>query len=187
MTQPVQEPSGQRTDANLTWGEKQLRRRPAPQSAGSYAYARFQRVSTSNQNVTSGINTVVVGTSTEDVITDASIFQINSHQEIEMLVDGLVAVVGYTNWDTYDTSWRQISVWDVGHVTSSVDWPIAMGGSGSDLYDPAIAAGTYRALIGSKLRLVAAQHSGGLQTLYGGGSDLDNTNWLEVQYLGTFQ
>lgn len=41
MTQPIQEPTLQRTDARLTWGQNQLFRRPAPGSGaqGENAYA----------------------------------------------------------------------------------------------------------------------------------------------------
>lgn len=35
MTQPIQEPTGARTDSRLTWGQNQLFRRPAPPTGGT--------------------------------------------------------------------------------------------------------------------------------------------------------
>lgn len=185
MTRPIFEPTPARTDASLGYSSRQLFRRPAPTSGSSaYAWARFQRVNDSDINVPNNTNTVVGGTAGSDIITDTSIFQINSNLEIEMLVDGLIAIYGQTFWSSYDATWRQISVFDVAPV---VDYPIAMGGSADDLYDSAIVSGTVRVTTGAKLRLVAHQTSGGGQTIYGGGSDIDETNFLEIQYLGGFQ
>ncbi len=183
MTRPVYEPSLTRTDRKLGFGTDQLFRRPAPSAHGAGAWARFQRVSDSDITVLNNDNTVVSGTAGSDVITDTSIFQINSNSVIEMLVDGLIAIVGHTVWATYDTTFRQISVWE----TSGTDYPIAFGGSSDDLYDPASATTTFRATTGDQLKLVVHQHSGGGQSLYGGGTTLDDTNWLEVQYLMPWQ
>ena len=184
MTRPIYEPSTQRSLASQGYADRQLLRRPAPPGGSTIAWARFRRVDDSDVNVPNNTNTVVGGTAGEDIITDPAIFQINSNLEIEMLVDGLVGLYGQTIWSSYDTTWRQISVFD---VAPAVDYPVAMGGSADDLYDPALVSGTVRVAAGAKLRLVAHQTSGGGQTIYGGGSDIDETNFLEVQYLGSWQ
>ncbi len=182
MTRPIYEPSTDRELAFQGYTGRQLQRRPAPTSARIIPWARFQRVSASDITVTSANNTVVSGTAGQDIITDTSIFQINSNNTIQMLVDGLVAIYGQTIWGTYTTSFRQVSVWEI----SGTDYPIAMDGSSDDLYDPVIVSGTVRLVAGNQLHLVVHQHSGGGQTLYGGGTHIYDTNFLEVQYLGPF-
>lgn len=185
MTRPIYEPSLPRQDAYLDFQQQQLFRRPAPVSAATaVAWARFQRINDSDITVLNQTNTVVGGTSGEDINTDTSIFQINSSAEIEMLVDGLIGIWAATIWSTYNTTFRQVSVFD---VTPSPDVVMIMGGSSNDLYDPVVISGIVRVTTGAKLKLIVNQHSGGGQTIYGGGTDPDEINFLEVQYLGTFQ
>jgi hypothetical protein len=175
---------GKRASSN-EFGTRQLFRRPAPPSGSTtFAWARFQRKNTSNVTVTSANNTTVVGTAGDDLNTDPTIFQINAHSEIQMLVAGLIGIYGQTVWSTYTTSFRQVSVWD---TAPAVDYPIAMDGSSDDLYDPVIVSGIVRVPLGAKLKLVVHQHSGAGQSLYGGGTAIDEINFLEIQYLGSYQ
>ncbi len=183
MTRPIFEPSQARATRKLGFGSDQLFRRPAPSSSFG-AWARFQRISDSDITILNQTNTIVGGTTGQDINTDPSIFQINTSSEIEMLADGIIGVWAQTVWGTYDTTFRQISVQD---INASPDVIYVMGGSGSDLYDPVVIGGIVRISAGAKLVIVVNQHSGGGQTIYGGGSSPDDTNFLEIEYLGAWQ
>ncbi len=184
MTRPIFEPSQARATRKLGFGSDQLFRRPAPSKGTFGAWARFQRISDTDINVPNQTNTIIGGTAGQDINTDPTIFVINSNSEIEMLVDGIIGIWGQTLWSIYDTTYRQVSVFN---ITPSPDVVMAEGGSSSDVYDPVLVSGIVRVVTGARLTLVVNQHSGGGQTIYGGGSDPDVINFLEAQYLGAWQ
>lgn len=186
MTTPLQESTTQRDVGGLGFATSQLARRPAPLAAGSssYAYARFQRINDTDLTVLDSTPKQVTGTSGQDVNTDATIFQINTSSEIQMLADGLVGIWGQTVWSTYDTSFRLVAAMD---VTPFPDVVLFNGGVAADNFDAVTISGVVRASTGAKIRLYVNQQSGGSKVLYGGGTGPDEINFLEVQYLGPYQ
>lgn len=147
----------------------------------TYPWARFERVSGTDISVTDDVSTQVTGNthSTTDVTLLAA-----DDSSITVKRDGLYSILAQTSWSGYNTTWR--SVW----VLVNTDHHIVQGGSSSDFDDFPMAAGDRRLSANDSLSLWVHQHSGGAQTIYGGGSgspDGWDTNWLEVRFLGPVQ
>jgi hypothetical protein len=179
MTQPVQEPSPQRTDASLTFGARQLRRRPGPPAGGEIPWARRSKgFDAGNQTIGTGTLTAVTfnhnynmgaGESGEAYFGPVS-------DSIEILQDGFYLITGEVIWTTSPNWTGAIGYYDSDAIEDHLFGAAApnSGGFNTQAFT-AIHRYTAASIF---ITLTVMQNSGSTK-------DIDAA-YLEISYLGSW-